>query len=77
MNGRNEKFRQSLKRVDASSKLMYGSLVHVHVSVCLGEEAGKLETLEGQWRAALNKQRHKKKQVQQLEDDMQVMTIAL
>jgi chromosome segregation ATPase len=56
MNGKNERFRQSLKRADASS-----------------EEAGKVETLEGQWRAALNKQRHKKKQVQQLQEDMQAM----
>lgn len=37
-----------------------------------GEEAEMVETLEGQWRAALNKQRHKKKQVQQLEQDMLV-----
>ena len=40
--------------------------------MCVGEEAEILETLEGQWRAALNKQRHKKKQVQQLQEDMQV-----
>lgn len=31
-----------------------------------------MEILEGQWRAAINKQRHKKKQVQQIEEDIQV-----
>ena len=39
---------------------------------CVGEEAGKLDVLEGQWRAALNKYRHKKKQVTQFGEDMQV-----
>jgi UDP-glucose:O-linked fucose beta-1,3-glucosyltransferase len=37
------------------------------------EEAGKLEELEGQWRAALNKFRNKKKQVRQLGEDAQTM----
>lgn len=31
-----------------------------------------METLEGQWRAALDKSKHKKKQVRQLQDELQV-----
>ena len=42
------------------------------VCVCAGEEVGRLEVLEGQWRAALNKYRNKKKQVRQFGEDMQV-----
>ena len=37
-----------------------------------GEEVGQLEMLEGQWRAALDKLKHKKKLVHQLEEDLQV-----
>ena len=44
----------------------------VCVCVCVGEDVERVEVLEGQWRAALNKHRHKKKQVRQLEEDMQV-----
>ena len=32
----------------------------------------QLELLEGQWRAALDKLKHKKKQTRQLEEDLQV-----
>lgn len=38
-----------------------------------GEEVGQLETLEGQWRAALDKHKVKKRHVKQLEEDLQVM----
>ena len=74
MNGKNERFRQSLKRADASSKNIDDASGTTYDILYVGEEAGKVETLEGQWRAALNKQRHKKKQVQQLQEDMQVYT---
>jgi len=37
------------------------------------EEVAQLEMLEGQWRAALDKFKHKKKQVRQLEGDLQTM----
>ncbi len=40
---------------------------------CTGEEMAQLETLEGQWRAALDKSKHKKKQVKQLQDELQVV----
>lgn len=39
---------------------------------CIGEEVTQLEVLEGQWRAALDKLKHKKKQTRQLEEDLQV-----
>ena len=49
------------------------SLTHLITPAFIpGEEAGQLEVLEGQWRAALNKYRHKKKQVRQLGEDLQV-----
>ena len=38
----------------------------------LGEQVGELETLEGQWRAALDKHKHRKRHVKQLEEDLQV-----
>ena len=41
-----------------------------------GEEIGQLETLEGQWRAALDKHKLRKRHVKQLEEDLQVMKIA-
>lgn len=37
-----------------------------------GDEAGELENLEGQWRAATEKLRYKKKQLRQIEGDTQV-----
>jgi hypothetical protein len=43
-------------------------------STCLilGEELGQLETLEGQWRAALDKHKIRKRHVKQLKEDLQV-----
>ena len=38
----------------------------------LGKEVAQLEMLEGQWWTALDKLKHKKKQVRQLEGDLQV-----
>ena len=38
----------------------------------LGEEISQLETLEGQWRAALDKHKLRKRHVKQLEEDLQV-----
>lgn len=74
MNGKNEKFRQSLRRADASSKNIdnISNMADLQYVLWTGEEAGRMEILEGQWRAAINKQRHKKKQVQQIEEDIQV-----
>ena len=43
-----------------------------HVSLVAGEEASQLAMLEGQWRAALDKSKHRKKQARQLEGDLQV-----
>lgn len=37
-----------------------------------GEEVAKVDTLDGQWRAAQDKLKHKKRDVQQMEADMQV-----
>ena len=48
------------------------TLVRNLPSCALGEEVAQLEVLEGQWRAALDKLKHKKKQARQLEGDLQV-----
>lgn len=39
----------------------------------IGDDVGKLEQLEGQYRAALDKFKHKKKNARQLEGDLQVL----
>ena len=44
----------------------------LYCNCCIGEELTQLELLEGQWRAALDKLKHKKKQTRQLEEDLQV-----
>ena len=48
------------------------------VRICFGsgEEIVQLETLEGQWRAALDKQKIRKRHVKQLEEDLQVHVIS-
>ena len=45
---------------------------NLYCKCCIGEELTQLELLEGQWRAALDKLKHKKKQTRQLEEDLQV-----
>ena len=48
---------------------------NLYCNCCIGEELTQLELLEGQWRAALDKLKHKKKQTRQLEEDLQVRGI--
>ena len=41
--------------------------------LCVGDEMNQLEALEGQWRAAQDKFKHKRQTVRQVEEDMQVL----
>lgn len=43
----------------------------------LGDDSLELETLEGQFKASADKYRHKRKQLRQLESDIQVHTRTL
>ena len=73
MNSRNSLQRKSLSKVEKSGTSHFN-----HSSRCLslvgtsGEELADLETLEGQYRAAQDKFKHRKRAVQQMESDMQV-----
>ena len=81
MNSKNEGYRKSLTKVDQSSMPLdlmthvscTGRLSSIDITIIVsGEEIGQLETLDGQWRAALDKHKHRKRHVKQLEDDLKV-----
>ena len=47
--------------------------LYYNIILYLGEDSMELETLEGQFRAVMDKSRHKKKQLRQLETDILVL----
>ena len=47
--------------------------MYCNIILYLGEDSMELETLEGQFRAVMDKSRHKKKQLRQLETDILVL----
>ena len=47
--------------------------MYYNIILYLGEDSMELETLEGQFRAVMDKSRHKKKQLRQLETDILVL----
>ena len=83
MNSKNEGYRKSLTKVDQSCTTMMMMMLAActamnYVWNCItftGEEVGQLETLEGQWRAALDKHKHRKRHAKQLEEDLQVYRV--
>lgn len=85
MNSKNEGYRRSLIKVDQSSKLPRIACNELHFQFISllrwngtsGEEIEQLDTLEGQWRAALDKHKLRKRHVKQLEEDLQVHCVTV
>ncbi len=56
-------------------------LARCYTGVCtlyfIGEELAQLDMLEGQYRAALDKHKHKRRNTRQVDDDLQVCTTCM